>query len=64
MVRHFSDSKVGVVCGLLKFKATAESQQTEGVYWKYETIIRLMEARFGATMTAQRSSLRPSPAVF
>ena len=52
MVRHFSNSKVGVVCGLLKFKATAESQQTEGVYWKYETIIRLMEARFGATMTA------------
>jgi len=52
MVRHFSDSKIGVVCGLLKFKATAESQQTEGVYWKYETIIRLMEARFGATMTA------------
>ena len=52
LVRHFSDSKVGVACGLLKFKATAESQQTEGVYWKYETIIRLMEARFGATMTA------------
>ena len=52
LVRHFSDSKVGVACGLLKFRATAESQQTEGVYWKYETIIRLMEARFGATMTA------------
>jgi len=52
LVRHFSDPKVGVVCGLLKFKATAESQQTEGIYWKYETIIRLMEARFGATLTA------------
>ncbi len=52
LVRHFSVSKVGVTCGLLKFKATTESQQTEGVYWKYETIIRLMEARFGATLTA------------
>ena len=52
LVRHFSDPKVGVACGLLKFKATAESQQTEGIYWKYETIIRLMEARFGATLTA------------
>jgi cellulose synthase/poly-beta-1,6-N-acetylglucosamine synthase-like glycosyltransferase len=52
LVRHFSDPKVGVVCGLLKFKATAESQQTEGIYWKYETMIRLMEARFGATLTA------------
>ena len=52
LVRHFSDPKVGVACGLLKFKATPESQQTEGIYWKYETIIRLMEARFGATLTA------------
>jgi cellulose synthase/poly-beta-1,6-N-acetylglucosamine synthase-like glycosyltransferase len=52
LVRHFSDPKVGVVCGLLKFRATAESQRTEGIYWKYETIIRLMETRFGATLTA------------
>jgi cellulose synthase/poly-beta-1,6-N-acetylglucosamine synthase-like glycosyltransferase len=52
LVRHFSDPKVGVVCGILKFRATAESQQTEGIYWKYETMLRLMEARFGATLTA------------
>jgi cellulose synthase/poly-beta-1,6-N-acetylglucosamine synthase-like glycosyltransferase len=52
LVRHFNDPKVGVSCGFLKFKATAESQQTEGVYWKYETILRLMEARLGATLTA------------
>ena len=52
LVRHFSDSRVGVACGLLKFKATAESQQTEGMYWKYETILRIMESRFGATLTA------------
>jgi cellulose synthase/poly-beta-1,6-N-acetylglucosamine synthase-like glycosyltransferase len=52
LVRHFQDPKVGVACGFLKFKATVESQQTEGVYWKYETILRLMEARLGATMTA------------
>jgi cellulose synthase/poly-beta-1,6-N-acetylglucosamine synthase-like glycosyltransferase len=52
LVRHFADTKIGVVCGFLKFKGTAESQQTEGVYWKYETILRLMEARLAATLTA------------
>ncbi len=52
LVRHFGDPKVGVVCGALQFQRTAESQQTEGVYWKYESMLRLMEARLGATLTA------------
>jgi cellulose synthase/poly-beta-1,6-N-acetylglucosamine synthase-like glycosyltransferase len=52
LVRHFSVPKIGVVCGLLRFQASTESQQTEGVYWKYETMLRLMEARLGASLTA------------
>ncbi len=52
LVRHFSDPKVGVVCGALKFEGNPESQQTEGVYWKYESMLRLMEVRLGATLTA------------
>jgi len=52
MVRHFSDPKVGVVCGSLRFIGTAESNETEGVYWRYESALRLMEARIGATLTA------------
>ena len=52
LVRHFSNPAVGVVCGALTFVGTAESQQTEGVYWKYESMLRLMEARLGATLTA------------
>jgi cellulose synthase/poly-beta-1,6-N-acetylglucosamine synthase-like glycosyltransferase len=51
LVRHFSDPAVGAVCGALRFEASPESQQTEGAYWKYETILRLMEARLGATLT-------------
>jgi cellulose synthase/poly-beta-1,6-N-acetylglucosamine synthase-like glycosyltransferase len=43
---------VGVVCGSLHFEASAESRQTEGVYWTYESMLRLMEARIGATLTA------------
>jgi cellulose synthase/poly-beta-1,6-N-acetylglucosamine synthase-like glycosyltransferase len=52
LVRHFHDSSVGVVCGALEFERTAESRGTEGVYWKYESMVRLMEARLGATLTA------------
>ena len=52
LVRHFADPKVGVVCGTLQFRGTAESRQTEGVYWKYESMLRLMENRLGATLTA------------
>jgi cellulose synthase/poly-beta-1,6-N-acetylglucosamine synthase-like glycosyltransferase len=51
LVRHFDDPAIGVVCGSLRFEAGAESRQTEGVYWKYETALRLMEARLGATLT-------------
>jgi cellulose synthase/poly-beta-1,6-N-acetylglucosamine synthase-like glycosyltransferase len=52
LVRHFSDPSVGAVCGALYFHATQESKQTEGVYWKYESMLRLMEGRLGATLTA------------
>jgi cellulose synthase/poly-beta-1,6-N-acetylglucosamine synthase-like glycosyltransferase len=52
LVRHFAEPRVGVVCGALQFRATAESRETEGVYWAYESILRLMEARLGATLTA------------
>ena len=50
--RHFSDGRIGAACGALRFRYSPESQLTEGVYWKYESMIRLMEARLGATMTA------------
>lgn len=52
LVRHFSDPSVGVVCGAVQLRGTSESSQTEGVYWKYESILRLMEARLGVTLTA------------
>jgi cellulose synthase/poly-beta-1,6-N-acetylglucosamine synthase-like glycosyltransferase len=52
LVRHFSDARVGAACGSLQFRGSEESQQTEGVYWKYESMLRLMESRLGATLTA------------
>jgi cellulose synthase/poly-beta-1,6-N-acetylglucosamine synthase-like glycosyltransferase len=52
LVRHFADARVGVVCGALQFQASAESRQTEGIYWRYESLLRLMESRIGVTLTA------------
>ena len=52
LVRHFADRRVGVVCGALGFRGGDEFSRTEGVYWRYETSLRLMEARLGATLTA------------
>ncbi len=52
LVRHFGDPRIGAVCGALRFQASSESQETEGVYWKYESALRLMESRFGASLNA------------
>ena len=52
LVRHFRDPRVGVVCGAVEFRRSVESAQTEGVYWKYECALRLMESRLGSTLTA------------
>ena len=52
LARHFADPTVGVACGALRFRTTAEAERTEGVYWTYECALRLMEARLGATLTA------------
>lgn len=52
LARHFSDPSVGVVCGAIQMEGNAESEQTEGVYMKYENLLRLMEGRLGATVTA------------
>jgi len=69
LIRHFSQSGVGAACGALKFRGNAESKQTEGVYWGYESMLRLMESRLGATLTAsgaiyalRRECYRPLPA--
>ena len=52
LVRHFGDPHVGVACGTLGFEGNPEFQRTEGVYWRYEKALRVMESRLGATLTA------------
>jgi cellulose synthase/poly-beta-1,6-N-acetylglucosamine synthase-like glycosyltransferase len=52
LVRHFSDVRVGAACGSVQLVGGVESRQTEGVYWKYESMLHMMEGRLGATVTA------------
>jgi cellulose synthase/poly-beta-1,6-N-acetylglucosamine synthase-like glycosyltransferase len=52
LVRHFSSPSVGGVCGAVQLRGNAESHQTEGAYWKFESMLHLMEGRLGATVTA------------
>jgi cellulose synthase/poly-beta-1,6-N-acetylglucosamine synthase-like glycosyltransferase len=52
LVRHFSQPTVGAVCGSVRLVGNNESRQTEGAYWKYESMLRMMEGRLGATLNA------------
>jgi cellulose synthase/poly-beta-1,6-N-acetylglucosamine synthase-like glycosyltransferase len=52
LVRHFGHPSVGVVCGALQFHGSRESNETEGIYWKYESMLRLMESRLGINLQA------------
>lgn len=68
LVRHFANPRMGVVCGAVRLLGSAESQQTEGLYWQYESMIRFMESRLGANLAAsgaiyalRRSCYRPLP---
>lgn len=66
LAAHFADPRIGVVCGSITFARTEESAATEGIYWRYETMLRRMEAQISATLTAsgamyavRRSCFRP-----
>ncbi|MGH9467968.1 MAG: glycosyltransferase [Terriglobales bacterium] len=52
MMPHFTTPDIGVVCGGLRFHHGPGSEHTEGAYWSFECLLRLMEGRIGATLTA------------
>ena len=52
LVRRLRDPKIGVVCGAVQFRRSQESEQTEGIYWRFERVLRLMESRLGASVNA------------
>jgi poly-beta-1,6-N-acetyl-D-glucosamine synthase len=54
LVRHFADPQVGGVCGLKQIYASTdrESAVGDGLYWKYESAIKIAESRLGSITTA------------
>jgi cellulose synthase/poly-beta-1,6-N-acetylglucosamine synthase-like glycosyltransferase len=54
LVRHFSDPRVGCVCGELTFVNAegSKSGELEGVYWRYETFLKKIEGSFGSLLGA------------
>jgi len=49
LVKHFTDEKVGCVCGRLIYRNPGEivSGKGESAYWRYETTLKKMESRLG-----------------
>ncbi len=68
LVRHFDDPAVGYVVGLQRYADTSSSAVgvSEGLYWRYETFIKVLESRFnsvvggdGAIYAIRRELFRP-----
>jgi len=45
LVKYFADEQIGYVCGQLKYvNQVNNSEYSEGLYWKYEMILRSLES--------------------
>ncbi len=47
LARHFADERVGCVVGELTLQDAAGGGSGEGLYWKYETLLKRMESKLG-----------------
>jgi len=52
LVRHFDDPAVGAVCGELRFLAHDGRPADEGVYWRYEVTLKILESRLDSVLGA------------
>jgi cellulose synthase/poly-beta-1,6-N-acetylglucosamine synthase-like glycosyltransferase len=50
--RWFDDKRVGVVCGRLVLSDPVGGNNVDSIYWKYETFLKVSEARLGALLGA------------
>ena len=49
LTRNFADDRVGCVAGRMQFLDTDHNitTQSQGIYWKYESTLRILESRLG-----------------
>lgn len=50
LVRHFRDSQVGGVCGQLRLTDPHTGENVDGMYWKYENMLKRWEGQLGALL--------------
>jgi cellulose synthase/poly-beta-1,6-N-acetylglucosamine synthase-like glycosyltransferase len=69
LAAHFDDPTVGCVCGELRLTTGAGAENPDGVYWRYERMLKAHEARIDALQGAnggvyalRRERFRPVPA--
>lgn len=69
LVRHFVDEKMGVVCGELHLVDGISGDNMDGIYWRYEQVLKFHESRLGALLGAngaiyaiRKSLFEPLPA--
>ena len=69
LVRHFSDPRVGAVSGEeVRVTAKGTDPAAEGLYWKYESALKILESRVrclhsanGGVYAIRRELFRPEP---
>ena len=52
LVRHFHDPRVGAVCGELRLTSATGEAHSEGIYWRYEVTLKILESRLNAVLGA------------
>ncbi|HWL06829.1 MAG TPA: glycosyltransferase family 2 protein [Planctomicrobium sp.] len=50
LVRHFQQENIGGVCGQLILTDAKTGKNADGLYWKYENILKRWEGRIGALL--------------
>jgi cellulose synthase/poly-beta-1,6-N-acetylglucosamine synthase-like glycosyltransferase len=68
LARHFSDPRVGCVCGELRFTTVDGAVKSEGAYWRYEQLLKFFESRLnmmvganGGVFAIRRDLFQPLP---
>jgi cellulose synthase/poly-beta-1,6-N-acetylglucosamine synthase-like glycosyltransferase len=68
IVRRFTSPEVGAVCGELRLMTPGGKPASEGLYWRYECFLKILESRLnmlvganGAIFAIRRSLYRPLP---
>lgn len=52
LVRHFTDDEVGAVCGELCLVDGESKENKDGLYWRYERLLKFHEGRIGGLLGA------------